>query len=244
MNRTDADDGVADLALVQLGSVDVHPDVLRGPGTDLATAIGPRPLLRDSWDACQAIRALLPSAGWRVAQVRAARGSARAAAALAAPCPGEPGAWVLAFLAEDNGQWLFSGDPEPARPRPGRAARRRYLRLDCPAVPVIAAAGQPPDLSLRLTNTGASGWGNGPDIMRVLAWITDPRTGEPLPAQRTFAQAGSEHFPVELAAGESIIIPARTATRDAGQLPPGSYGLTALLTAVNLRSAPGTLHLT
>ena len=41
-----------------------------------------------------------------------------------------------------------------------------------------------------------------------------------------------------------MLIPAIIATYEPVRLLPGRYGLTALLTSLNLRSAPGALHLT
>ena len=97
---------------------------------------------------------------------------------------------------------------------------------------------------VRMTNTAGTSWHNGPDIVRVLASILDPGTGEPLPAQRYFATTSHDHWPVELAAGQSLLLLAQIATVEPARLPPGRYGVTALLTALNLRSPVGTLHLT
>jgi hypothetical protein len=108
----------------------------------------------------------------------------------------------------------------------------------------VAPAGQPLALSLALTNTARTPWSNGPDIIRILAWILHDGTGEPLPAQKYFVSAGSDHRPVTLAAGQSLVLPAGLATLEPELLPPGHYGLTAILTALNLRSAPSVLHLT
>jgi hypothetical protein len=233
----------AELELVQLGSVDVDPGPLNLPGTSLMPAIGGRELDQDSWAECRHSREQLPATGWRVVSTR--HGQAGPRVLLAAPHPGQPAAWALIHLSSlDGGRWFFSADPGPVYVRPGRPARRRYLRLDWPRTPVVAPAGQPLALSLRLTNTADTPWTNGPDLVRVLAWILHDDTGERLPAQRYFASSLSDHRPVELAAGQSLVLPACLATLEPELLPPGCYGLTALLTALNLRSARSVLHLT
>ncbi|HEY1920566.1 MAG TPA: hypothetical protein VGH27_33775 [Streptosporangiaceae bacterium] len=238
MRGTDADD----LDLVQLGGIDVDPGPLGDPGDTLLSVIGARELDRESWQEYQHIRGQLPASGWRVVSTQP--GLDRPRVVLAAPHPEQPAAWALAYLSEKGGRWFFSANPGPVHPRPGRSARRRHLRLDWPSTPVVAPAGEPPVLSVRLTNTGRAPWSNGPDVVRVLAWILDPGTSEPLPAERYFATTSSDHRPVELAAGQSLVLPALIATFEPARLPPGRYELSALLMALNLRSSVGTLLLT
>jgi hypothetical protein len=242
VSETDADDRAAELELVQLGGDDVDPGPLGGPGSTLASVIGDRDVDQESWQEYRYARGQLPASGWRVVSTRPARSGPRLL--LAAPHPGQPAAWALVYLSERDGRWFFSADPGPVHPRPGRPARRRYLCLDWPSATVVAPAGEPPALSVRLTNTARTPWSNGPDVVRILAWVLDPGTGEPLPAERYFVTTLSDHRPVELAAGQSLVLPALLATFETARLPPGRYGLTALLMALNLRSSAGTLHLT
>ena len=208
------------------------------------TVLGGRKLDPESSDERRYLLGLLPPAGWRVIDTRSPSEQGLAGVALAAPHSERPGGWALIYLSGRDDWWQFSADPGPEYPRPGRAARRHYLRLDWPVTPVVAPPGQPLALSVRLTNTANTAWSNGPDLVRVLAWVLDPGTGDPLPAEKWFTSSGSDHRPVELAPGESMLIPAIIATYEPVRLLPGRYGLTALLTSLNLRSAPGALHLT
>jgi hypothetical protein len=80
--------------------------------------------------------------------------------------------------------------------------------------------------------------------VRILAWIPDLDIGERLPARRGFAQSPDSNTVTALAAGELVILPAVVATFEPEWLPGGSYSLTVLLTGLNPRSSPGTLHIT
>lgn len=203
MSRTGAGDESADVSeldLVQLGQgPEIDPGTLHGSGTDLVTALDGRKFDPESSGERRYLCGLLPPSGWRVIDAQPPGEQGLAGVALAAPHPERPGGWALVYLSGRDDRWHFSADPGPEYPRPGRAARRRHLRLDWPVTPVLTEAGKPPALSLRLTNTADTRWSNGPDLVRVLAWILDPGTGDPLPAERWFASSGSDHRPVELA---------------------------------------------
>jgi hypothetical protein len=99
-----------------------------------------------------------------------------------------PDAWVLASLSERDDQWLFSATPAPKSVWPGKAFRRRHLRLTWPRSPTVASAGCVPELPVTLTNTAAELWRGMPgDNFAAVAWIVDAATGDRLTPQGWFA---------------------------------------------------------
>jgi hypothetical protein len=81
---------------------------------------------------------------------------------------------------------------------------------------------------------------NLPDRLTVFAWVLD-QDGRRLPS-RTSSYWARVLSPTYLRPGETIEIAADVMTHDTDQLSPGSYGLEAILTSVNLQSAPGRLE--
>jgi hypothetical protein len=230
-----------DQFLVQLGLVEVDPKVLAAEGVSLDNAMTGRRLV-DAL-ALAEIRDQLPAQGWREVRSDDFGVDQGKMLTLAAPHQRVPDTWVLAYLSERDDQWLFSASPEPNSVWPGKAFRRRHLRLTWPRSPIVASAGRVPELAVTVTNTAAELWRGMPgDNHAVVAWIVDAETGERLTPQGWFAYGGADT--AELAARESKDLVAILATYGADELPPGEYGLEAVLLTLDLRSDRGHLRLT
>jgi hypothetical protein len=230
-----------DRVLVQLGLLEVDPRVLATEGVSLDNAMAGRRLVNAL--ALAEIRDQLPAQGWREVRSDDFGVDEGKMLTLAAPHHRVPDAWVLASLSERDDQWLFSASPEPNSVWPGKAFRRRHLRLTWPRSPIVASAGRVPELPVTVTNTAAELWRGMPgDIQAPVTWIVDAETGERLTPQGWFAYGGAST--AELAAGASKDLVAILATHGADELPPGEYGLEAVLLTLDLRSDRGHLRLT
>jgi hypothetical protein len=203
-----------DLAMVQLGHEEVRADALAGTGTSLPAAIAGRPLASEP--GLPELLDELPTDGWRVVD----SGEHGRLLTLAAPHHELRGAWALAYLRKRSDRWHLSSTAMPEFPRPGKASRRRHLRLTWPQSPITAPAGCVPPLTVTLTNV----------------------SGERLPAAGWFAYG--DQNPVELPTGASTELVPVLATENADGLPPGEYGLEAVLLALDLPSDRGRLRLT
>jgi hypothetical protein len=219
---------------LQIGWVDVDPERLREPGSDLDGVLDRlQPAdLRFDLDA-------FPRSGWRQIEDLDRLGIRRHTCA--APHPAEAAGWSLLTAARNEDRWIISGDPCPSVPIRGRAARRRDLRLRWPEEAIIAPAGSVPQLTIRLHNVGNVLWvgGDGP---RTVAWITD-LAGERLPAATRYAYRGVAGE-LRIEPGESIPCTVALLTEGVQLLPAGDYGLQAILVDLNLKSNRGALRLT
>jgi hypothetical protein len=225
-----------DLAMVQLGHEEVRADALAGTGTSLPAAIAGRPLASEP--GLPELLDELPTDGWRVVD----SGEHGRLLTLAAPHHELRGAWALAYLRKRSDRWHLSSTAMPEFPRPGKASRRRHLRLTWPQSPITAPAGCVPPLTVTLTNvSGELRRETMSDTHAAIAWIVDGKTGERLPAAGWFAYG--DQNPVELPAGASTELVPVLATENADGLPPGEYGLEAVLLALDLPSDRGRLRL-
>jgi hypothetical protein len=231
--------------LVQLGPVEIPAGVLREGGvalSDLVTQF--RPLHFDN-------RFLaLPRTGWRIVHDR--RASAEQPirqVLLAAPSGRDPNAWVTVGLTQRDGPWSARIDPTPVTARPGKATRRKGLRLTWGEEPMIGLTGRPLSLQVGLLNASSQVWTNGDanadrwgyDDLSVVVWLLAP-DGTALPANDRFAPAGDRPL-IRIGPGEIVMLPARIATTHVQKLPAGDYPLTAVLRSVELESDRGRLRL-
>lgn len=226
-----------DLRLVTLGHVDVDPRVLTGDGGPLREAIGSRPVDDRIGDHAPA----LPAAGWRLIHRTAARGEWGGSEHFAAPRA--DGGWATATVSVplDGGDAILSADPGPVLVLPGCAARRAGLTLSWPAN-LTAPAGSVPEISVELRNTTDRVWTNGRDeSAHVRAWLLDP-DGHRYEESSWFAHGGAHGLPT-LPPGEVVVLPVDLASFDYQSLRPGRYRLDAVVVALDLRAAAGSLTL-
>jgi hypothetical protein len=147
-------------------------------------------------------------------------------------------------------QWRRSVlEPGPVWVRPGKAIRRRSLRLFWYEEPIIGIAGEPLWLRMGLQNVSDQPWTSGdsdgpsswPDRVHAVAWLLDG-DGHGLPARQGFTTSGPGPV-TELDPGQTVTLTPQVLTRDVESLPPGEYRLTATLISLNLKSEAGTLRL-
>lgn len=225
--------------LVQIGHVEVEPQILAGPGQSLAGLLAGRDLQAS---APAPLMGQLPAGGWRVIRTRPARQRLGPAEVLAAPLPGHPGTWAMLTLARRDGRWILSADPGPHRVYPGQQARRQGLQLTWPQPEIRRPAGAEVRLAINLRNSRPVTWRNQrDDCAHVTAWLLDP-AGQRLQASPWLAYARGAPVPT-LQPGETISVPVTLATPHTHTLPAGRYGLDGVLVQLNLRSGPGTLIL-
>jgi hypothetical protein len=188
----------------------------------------------------------LPQVGWRIILERPADELMCRRVELAAPHQDEPEGWAMFGLNEQDGRWQCGGvDLGPTRARPGKATRRRGLQED----PIIGIVGEPLFLQVALRNVSEQTWPAGgaaadsyiSDELQVIAWLQSA-DGETLPAQQWFTFA-SVRSTDRIEPGETVMLPARIATENVETLPPGDYGLLALLMSLDLRAERGRLRL-
>jgi len=188
-----------------------------------------------------------PQEGWRI--IGETHVGQADMVVLAAPASDDQARWYLISLRRIDGDWLLMPQGNgPVRVRPGKAARRQGLSLGWADDPVVRLAGAPLDLRVVLRNGSDQTWiadvaedpANLPDRLTVFAWVLD-QDGRRLPS-RTSSYWARVLSPTYLRPGETIEIAADVMTHDTDQLSPGSYGLEAILTSVNLQSAPGRLE--
>jgi hypothetical protein len=231
---------------VQLGRVEVSRGVLGESGRDLAellAAFEPLDLTRVGGDLSE-----LPGKGWRVLSDRPGiQGQAGRHVSLAAPHAEDAEGWVMLSLALRDGRWLASAHPGPVHARPPKAVRREGLRLLWCEEPVIGIAGEPLCLRVGLRNVSERPWKtydrvdeNFTDHLGVVAWLYDTE-GHQLPARDSFLF--SWHGGRTIMSGETVMLLAEVMTTGIEELPPGEYGIRAMLTSVDLRSDPGVLQL-
>lgn len=226
---------------VQLGHVDVDPDVLNLPGSSLRELMSSG---RD-WDVQvpEAVWDELPGSGWRRIRSRADTVGSGRSEQLAAPHPDVAGAWVLINLAERAGRWIVSADPGPVEVAPGRASRRRGLRLTWPTGEICACSvADITGLTIELHNELGSVWKPGPrDGGAVFAWLSE-EDGTALPACPWFAHGGGGSD-LTLQPAAVLVLPVTAIAVPDAEPPPGTYQLTALLTSLNLRSDITHVHI-
>ena len=235
MTRSDSEENRSDPGLVRLGSLEVDPAALEGPGSSLWDLIGGRKLtLRSPDDLLD-----LPRQGWRpifpswefIDNPRDV---------FAAPHPHQRSAWVLVFLHWIGEAWTVSTDPGPVPVRRPCAARRAGLELRWSAEQT-ATVGTLPELSIDVLNTADHVWRNDVgDHMTVRGWVLGP-DGERLgtgvmllahaPPLPDLAPCGRMSLQVNLGS-------------DIEELAAGRYRVVAELLDLQLQSPPGTLVLT
>jgi len=232
--------GGADLTMVSLGHVDIDPQVLTGEGGSLREAIGGRPLD----DRIGEIAERLPRAGWRLIHRSPAQGDWGGSEVFAALC-GETAdsGWAVATVSAPGGggDWILSADPGPVSVFPGRAARRAALSLSWPD-DLSATAGSIPELSIRLRNETDRVWSNDRgDMAYVAGWLLDA-DGRRLEESSWFAFGVGDTLPT-LQPGEMVTLPVAMASFDYQSLSPGNYQLDAMVVALDLCSAAGSIVL-
>jgi hypothetical protein len=131
-----------DLALVELGNLDIDPSVLTGDGTTLEDALGEHGSLTQLGDRA----AELPTDGWRL--IGESNTEFTTSQTFAAPHPAQRDAWAVLHIAKTRSGWLTSADPRPTIPLPGWPARRKGLRLDWPAEPFTGSPTALPELTI------------------------------------------------------------------------------------------------
>lgn len=235
MTRSDSEEDRSETGLVRLGSLEVDPAVLEGPGTSLWDLISGRKLtLRSPDDLLD-----LPSQGWRpifpswefIDNPRDV---------FAAPHPHHRNAWVLVFLHWIGEAWTVSTDPGPVPVRRSTAARRAGLELRWPAEQT-ATVGTLPESSIDLLNTADHLWTNDVgDHMTVHGWVLGP-DGEPL---RTGVTIFAHAPPLpDLVPGRRMSLRVNFVS-GIEDLAAGRYRVVAELLDLKLQSPPGTLVLT
>ncbi len=234
-------DRVDELTLVQLGHVDVDPEVLTGGGEPLRAAIGAEQPIDDHLGE---IAGGLPADGWRLVHRSAAQPGLGVSEVFAAPC-GDPatGGWAMASLSalRPDGARILSADPGPIRVFPGRAARRAGLSLTWPD-DLTPRAGSIPELEIRLRNQTDQVWSNDPeDSAHVLGWLLDSN-GERLQRSPWHAHGLGDLLPT-LHPGEMVMLPVAMASFEYVGLGRGTHQLDALVVALGLRSSAGSLTL-
>ncbi len=229
----------SELALVQVGHVDVDPAALTVAGIALEDLLVAYPNL--DVHAPAEVLDLLPEGGWRRVHSRPSRADLGGQEVHAAPHRERPGTWAMISLSERDGIWTLSADPGPIPAFLGRPARRAGLRFAWPEA-LIAPAGTTPDLSIELRNVSDEVWINQPDdSAHVHGWLHGA-DGQRLPASPWIGYGHGASIPA-LQPGEAASLPVTLATPDVDLLSPGEYAIEAVLVALNLRSAPGSLRL-
>jgi len=223
---------------VQLGSFEIEGAALEVEGVDLRTAFRDfEPLQPDHLVA----DGRLPAGGWRiVGQLGPASGDP-AQVAIAAPFPDEQGSWALVVFAHEPLGWRrVVSHPGPLYPTPGRAERRARLTLSWPHASLIFPSGSTPEIHVSLRNVSHQPVG-GPDDkdysdddQHVLAFLLD-RSGAPLP-HATGINRGTPLSIPRLRPGEEADLPALLVTSIIETLPPGDYGVKAVLPTMELWS--------
>lgn len=233
--------GDGELELVQLAHLDIHPSVLADDGVPLASLM-PSNGEFDDPNATEQL-AELPPTGWRLVKERAANGHPiEPGGTYAAPHPDHDGKWAILDLGQRNGRWDFSANPGPLRVYPGRAARRKNLRLTWSTGVIEVKAGAEPVLSIDLQNVGNDDWINvRDDSTHIFGWLLNPE-GERIVDSAWMSYGHGPSLPT-LTPGATVTLPVTVKTPRFAALPPGSYGLEALLAALNLRSNRGSLRL-
>lgn len=227
-----------DIDTVQLGQVEVDARLLeRAAGAQLWDLTG------QDWEPMAGSRAQalqqVPVRGWRQIAGSPDSGSDET---YAAPHPDDDQGWLLASFFFRDGDRKLDLDVRSHRPAPGRATRRAGLKLTWPES-ATAMAGTIPDLTIDLTNTSEHDWINhAEDTDLAYAWLLDDQ-GQRLPAPRLLMFSYHEPIPT-LVPNQTLTMPVSLATSGVDQLPAGVYGITAMLTALNLSSDTGTLTLT
>jgi len=235
---TGDDDG-----LVQLGYVEVDPATLTGPGGGLDPLLAGRVIDNqpDSWPED------LPADGWRVIYTRDDRGkgSSVLVEVFAAPLPAFDGGFAMVSLAlgKRDGKLRVGCDPGPVPVSPGRAARRHGLRLEWRKPLVRARAGLPLELTIDLANRSWHRWHNiADDSTIVVGWLLDAEGNRLRDGDWHFGYGGRDLLPcLEPEREQELTV--RILTPEIQTVPPGTYGLEAMLADLNLRSEPATLLL-
>lgn len=236
-----------DAWLVQLAHVEVARGVLEEGGSELGGVLAPfEPLELKAQELFDG----LPQGGWRVvADLPALTGGPGRRVVLAAPHPEDPDGWALISLSLRDGRWLMGVDPGPVRLRPAKAVRRAGLRLFWREQPIIGLVGEPLRLKAGLQNVSDRRWATrdvddtigDTDHLSVVAWLYD-QNGERLPARR-WVSFGHLDAPDSIGPGEMVMLGAEVLTTDVDQLPPGEYGIIAMVTSLNLHSDRGVVRL-
>lgn len=227
-----------DTDTVQLGQVEVDVRLLeRAAGAQLWDLTGQdwEPMAGSRAEALQQVAVR----GWRQIASSPDSGSEET---FAAPDPDDDQGWLLATFFFRNGDRKLDLDVRSHRPVPGRATRRAGLKLTW-AESATARSGTIPDLTIDLTNTSEHDWVNhAEDTDLAYGWLLDDQ-GQRLPAPRLLMFSYHEPLPT-LAPNQTLKLPVSLATSGVEQLPAAVYGITAMLTALNLSSDTGTLTLT
>ncbi|MGN6242302.1 MAG: hypothetical protein ACTHQ3_01340 [Motilibacteraceae bacterium] len=221
---------MGELDLITLGSVDIEPALLEGPGVPLAEL----PVPDDVDDTLlPEDRVELPVEGWRrVHDVRPGH-DRWIQTTFAAP---RDGGWsLLCLVVRADGRSILSGDPGPVVSRPGRPARRAGLALRWrPDRALAALAGDPVTLTITLTNETDRSWTADPrDSGFVHAGLL-AADGTAL-HQGWFAHAPLRHQLEDLGPHRSMELPVHVNDGEF-DVPAGSYGVVAWLPSLNLRS--------
>lgn len=225
--------------VVQLSVFDNIPvEVLDGPGTALRDFFTPGRVYDVRAGESSTLRRL-PSAGWRLLKRTEHHG--HRSEQIAAPYPGEEGAWSLISMSEREGRWIVSSNPWPQRPVPTKPVRRQHLQLRL--LDSMTPAGTPPVIRPTLTNTGTALWRNvAEDTPTVLVWVLDP-DGTPIMTPGLMVFGSSGVLP-DIEPGTTITLyAADMKTPEVHTYPPGTYQLLGVLDSLQLRSEPGTLHI-
>jgi len=139
-------------------------------------------------------------------------------------------------------------NPGPLHPIAGLAARRERLKLRWPSAALVFRSGSVPDLHVLLCNISDGPLG-GPndktysqDGGQVVAFVLN-EAGEPLPHALGINRGMPLAIP-RLAPDEQVELPALLITRNVSVLPPGNYGVKAVLPTMELWSNVARLTLT
>ncbi|BCN82337.1 hypothetical protein [Prescottella equi] len=221
--------------LVQVGSVEVDPADLDGPGSSLWDLLGDSRVEMRSPDAVFD----LPRRGWRPLFPRGADAT-EAREVFAAPHGEVSDAWALVFVGDADGVRTVGAHPGPHRVHRCRAARRVGLELRW-AGEHTCRAGALPGVTIELVNTADTTWvDEAGDRTTVHGWILDENGQRIVPGLFLFSDA--PRLP-DIAPGDRMYLRVNIVTRDVEDLPPGRYALVAELRDLALTSPLGALVL-
>jgi hypothetical protein len=233
-----------DDGLVQLGYVEVDPATLAGPGGGLDALVAGRVVDNepDRWPED------FPADGWRVIYTRNGRGSGsrNLVEVFAAPLPEFDGGFAMVSLAlgRRDGKLRVGCDPGPVPVHPGKASRRQGLRLEWPKPVLRTNAGQSLELTVDLVNRSWRRWHNvADDSTVVVGWLLDAEGNRVRENGHFRFGIGHRELLRCLEAGRHQELTVRILTPEIQTVPPGTYGLEAMLADLNLRSDEATLTL-